>query len=65
MECTNKAVNAKRCTCTYPGCSRHGMCCECVAYHRASGELPGCFFSPKEERSYDRSIASFVAARRR
>jgi hypothetical protein len=36
-----------------------------VAYHRASGELPGCFFSPAEERSYDRSIASFVAARRR
>lgn len=43
------------CPCTYP-CSHHGKCCECVAYHRPSGEVPGCFFSKAGEKSYDRSI---------
>lgn len=37
-------------------CSRHGKCCECVAYHRRSGEVPGCFFSKSGEKTYDRSI---------
>jgi hypothetical protein len=64
MDCMNKKENARRCACTYPGCPRHGMCCECVSYHAGNGELPGCLFTPREERSYDRSIASFVAARR-
>jgi hypothetical protein len=52
-----KSIN---CTCTYPGCSRHGKCCECVEYHRGSGEVPGCFFSPNAERTYDRSIEAFI-----
>jgi hypothetical protein len=52
------------CTCTYPGCSRHGKCCECVAYHRASGEVPGCFFSPEGERTYDRSVEALARDRR-
>jgi len=39
MACDSRTT----CTCTYP-CSRHGKCCECVAYHRRSGEVPGCFF---------------------
>ncbi|HTO21340.1 MAG TPA: DUF6485 family protein [Spirochaetia bacterium] len=63
MDCSNKARNAARCTCTYPGCPRHGVCCECVSYHRASGEIPGCFFSREEERTYDRSITYFVSRR--
>ncbi|NLO99686.1 MAG: hypothetical protein GX386_05285 [Clostridiaceae bacterium] len=54
MACNN-TVN---CTCTYTSCSRHGKCCECVAYHRRSGEVPGCFFSKSAERTYDRSIAN-------
>lgn len=52
MACNN-TVN---CTCTYTSCHRHGKCCECVAYHRTSGEVPGCFFSKAGERTYDRSI---------
>ncbi|MGO9309937.1 MAG: DUF6485 family protein [Spirochaetia bacterium] len=52
------------CTCTYAGCSRHGMCCQCIAYHRASSELPGCLFTREEERTYDRSISLFVSRRR-
>ncbi|WP_446715256.1 DUF6485 family protein [Caloramator sp. Dgby_cultured_2] len=35
--------NLKGCTCTYTSCSRRGKCCECVAYHRSKGEIPGCF----------------------
>jgi hypothetical protein len=64
MDCKNQTANLKRCTCTYQGCLRHGVCCECVAYHKALGELPGCFFSAGEELTYDRSISAFVAARR-
>lgn len=45
-----------KCTCTYTSCSRRGKCCECVAYHRRSGEVPGCFFSEAGEKTYDRSI---------
>ncbi|MBN1128993.1 MAG: hypothetical protein JXA71_08405 [Chitinispirillaceae bacterium] len=48
------------CPCTYPSCSRHGVCCECIAYHRRLGELPGCFFSPAAEKTYDRSIEAFI-----
>ncbi|HQA59591.1 MAG: DUF6485 family protein [Dethiobacteria bacterium] len=48
--------NTITCTCTYSSCSRRGKCCECVAYHRRSGEVPGCFFSAAGERTYDRSI---------
>ena len=44
-----------KCTCTY-ACAHHGKCCECVEYHRGSGEVPGCFFSTTAEASGDRSI---------
>lgn len=60
MEC-NKARNMQQCTCTYEPCPRKGICCECIAYHRGYGELPGCVFPPEVERTYDRSIARFVA----
>ena len=61
MECKVEA-NLKQCTCTYESCSRRGKCCECILYHRQSGELPGCLFPPEVERTYDRSIARFVQA---
>jgi hypothetical protein len=63
MECSIQK-NTKICTCTYPGCSRKGRCCECVEFHRRSGELPGCFFSKKDEATYDRSISFFVSQSR-
>jgi hypothetical protein len=59
MECKQKA-NDKRCTCTYPGCSRHGACCDCLAYHRAMRQLPGCFFPPEVEKTWERSYAAFA-----
>ncbi len=52
MNCSNII----KCTCTYTSCSRHGKCCECVAYHRKHNEVPGCFFSKAAEKTYDRSI---------
>ncbi|MEW6557564.1 MAG: DUF6485 family protein [Elusimicrobiota bacterium] len=57
--------NLTKCTCTYQPCSRKGICCECVSYHLKNGELPGCFFPKEAERTYDRSIAKFIACYRR
>lgn len=61
MDCPNYKQNIAICTCTYPGCSRKGKCCECLHYHRENGQLPGCFFSKAAEKTYDRSISRFIA----
>ena len=48
--------NTRPCPCTYD-CPRHGKCCACVAHHRDHNEgVPGCFFTPEGEATYDRSI---------
>jgi hypothetical protein len=60
MECSNKKRNDTRCNCTYPGCPRHGVCCECLTYHQSNGELPACYFTDDQEKTWDRSIAYFV-----
>jgi len=59
IECKQE-TNLARCTCTYEPCSRKGLCCDCIAYHRRNDEVPGCLFPPEAERTYDRSIAHFV-----
>ncbi len=59
MEC-NKERNLARCTCSYASCNRKGLCCECIAYHLASRELPGCCFPAAAERTYDRSFEHFA-----
>jgi hypothetical protein len=59
MECLNLKRNLATCTCTYEPCTRKGRCCECLAYHRASGELPGCLFTKEAEATYDRSARKF------
>jgi len=59
MECQIEVNNA-RCSCTYEPCSRKGRCCECLAYHLKSDELPACAFPPDIERTYNRSFAKFV-----
>ena len=63
-EC-HQEKNIKSCTCTYEPCPRKGLCCECITYHKKCGELPGCLFPPEVERTYDRSIARFVAVYRK
>ncbi|RMF98435.1 MAG: hypothetical protein D6734_00345 [Candidatus Schekmanbacteria bacterium] len=59
-ECIQRKSNLENCTCTYTSCSRRGNCCACVAYHRSSNEIPGCFFSPEAEKDWDRSIRRFI-----
>jgi hypothetical protein len=59
-EC-DKDRNLKVCNCTYEPCSRKGVCCECISYHLKHDELPACVFPAEVERTYDRSIARFVA----
>lgn len=56
--CNNKV----KCTCTYPGCSRHGKCCECLDYHLRNKQLPACCFPPEVEKTYDRSFQAFIEA---
>lgn len=62
MEC-KKQVNLQRCNCTYQPCSRKGVCCECIAYHRRMDELPACYFPDEVEAGYDRSISNFIRIR--
>lgn len=57
MECKQKQ-NVKNCNCSYD-CEKKGICCECVAYHRARKELPACYFTKEKEKSYDRSIENY------
>lgn len=59
MECKIEA-NKEKCPCTYEGCPRKGKCCECIAYHKSRGELPGCLFSKEAEATYDRTIKKFI-----
>lgn len=59
-DCSNKKTNIANCNCTYSGCLRYGICCECIAYHRSSGELPACYFDKAAEKTYDRSIENYI-----
>lgn len=59
MECT-RDKNKQNCNCSYEPCARKGVCCECIRYHLASRQLPGCCFPDDAERSYDRSFAHFA-----
>lgn len=58
MQCKQKQ-NLASCNCTYQGCPRQGKCCECINYHRQANELPACYFSAEQEKTYDRSIDNF------
>ena len=58
-EC-KKERNKANCTCSYGGCSREGVCCDCLSYHFRMGELPGCLFPKDVEKTYDRSIETFI-----
>ncbi|MCK5706274.1 MAG: hypothetical protein KAI43_01380 [Candidatus Aureabacteria bacterium] len=59
VEC-NKTKNMANCNCSYEPCSRKGVCCECIVYHRRMGELPACYFPDNIEKTYDRSIEKFI-----
>lgn len=59
MEC-KQSKNIHHCTCTYEPCPRKGLCCECIMYHLANRELPGCAFPAAAEATYDRSFEYFA-----
>lgn len=58
----NIEKNKQRCTCTYTSCDKRGECCECLAYHLKSRQLPACCFPPEVEKTYDRSFEAFAKA---
>ena len=58
--CPNKKQNLDRCNCTYGGCGRKGVCCDCLHYHLGMKQLPACCFPPEAEASYDRSFRKFI-----
>ncbi len=59
MEC-KKDKNLQNCNCSYDPCPKKGICCECVAKHLKSRQLPACFFPNNAERTYDRSFEHFA-----
>jgi hypothetical protein len=61
MECKVKQ-NKAMCSCSYEPCSRKGICCECIQYHLKNRQVPACFFPEDIEKTYDRSIESFIKA---
>ena len=60
MRTCDQDKNTKACNCTYEPCSRKGICCECVTYHRRMGQLPACFFPDDVEQTFDRSYRKFA-----
>jgi hypothetical protein len=58
MECKIEK-NKAPCACTY-SCGKRGLCCDCVRSHLASREVPGCFFPPEAEKTYNRSFEHFA-----
>ena len=58
MDC-KKDRNKSFCSCSF-SCSKKGVCCDCLQYHKRMGELPGCYFPSDYEATGDRSIESFI-----
>ncbi|MFH1613970.1 MAG: DUF6485 family protein [Planctomycetota bacterium] len=61
MEC-GKEKNLGNCNCSYPGCPKKGVCCDCLSSHLLSQQLPACCFPDEIEKTYDRSFAAFARA---
>jgi hypothetical protein len=59
MEC-KKFLNLEHCNCSYEGCTRKGICCECLKHHLSKNELPACCFPDDIERTYDRTFEKFI-----
>ncbi len=59
MEC-KKSRNLEHCTCTYQGCDKKGVCCDCLKYHLKMRQLPACCFPADVESTYDRSFETFA-----
>ncbi|MEW5955404.1 MAG: hypothetical protein AB1626_02595 [Candidatus Micrarchaeota archaeon] len=40
MNCVNREKNERKCPCSKTDCPRHGICCECIRYHRSNEQHP-------------------------
>jgi hypothetical protein len=60
IDCENLSGNMDKCNCSYSGCPRKGNCCDCLHYHLAKRELPGCVFPDDAEKTWDRSFEKFI-----
>lgn len=40
--CANFALNQEHCPCASADCTRHGICCECAAYHVGRDSKSAC-----------------------
>ncbi|WP_051294898.1 DUF6485 family protein [Maridesulfovibrio bastinii] len=63
--CVNIDINNSGCPCTNLRCPKHGVCCECIAHHKNKDQLPACYFTAEQEKTYDRSIDYFIKCRTR
>ncbi len=61
MECKKKE-NLGGCNCSYGGCDKKGVCCECLRSHLMMKQLPGCCFPDEVEKTFDCSFAMFAKA---
>jgi len=59
MKC-KKESNVEDCNCSYSGCPRKGICCECIRNHLEKNQLPACAFPDDIEETYDRSFEKFI-----
>ncbi len=41
-ECLNKFENEQDCPCKSDSCERHGVCCECIKFHKNKKDKPAC-----------------------
>ncbi len=64
MSCSENSANS-RCTCSKSDCLTWSDCRLCVPKHRNRGEIPGCFFTPEGEKTYNRSIEFFIQDQQR
>ncbi|MBN1554897.1 MAG: cytosolic protein [Phycisphaerae bacterium] len=62
MDCPNESKNRSRCNCTYPGCDKHALCCDCLHYHLRLKQLPACCFPDEVEKTFDRGFQAFAKA---
>ncbi|MCD6477266.1 MAG: cytosolic protein [Candidatus Aenigmarchaeota archaeon] len=60
MHCPNFQKNLEKCPCTYSGCDKKVICCECLRFHLSRNELPACCFSKEAEKTFDRSFEKFI-----
>ncbi len=40
VNCPNYELNEQMCPCTEKSCPQHGICCDCMRYHRNSEQWP-------------------------